>query len=201
MLVFGAPPISGLGTSAGFKLMVEATGEVDFNALQTRADELAAKGNEQPNLVGLFNGFRARTPQLYVDIDREKVKSMGVALSDVFDTLAGVRRQLPTSTISTASAGPGRSMSRPTPPSAWTRKRSNSSRSATATATWCRWGRWPRCATAPGRCRSPATTCSRWPRSTACRGPGPAQATPWRRMEKLKAEKSAAQHGVPSGPR
>ena len=87
MLVFGAPPISGLGTSAGFKLMVEATGDVDFDALQARADELAAKGNQQPGLVGLFNGFRARTPQLYVDIDREKAKSMGVALTDVFDTL------------------------------------------------------------------------------------------------------------------
>lgn len=87
VLVFGAPPISGLGTSAGFKLMVEGIGDVDLDALQARADELAAKGNQQPGLVGLFNGFRARTPQLYVDIDREKAKSMGVALTDVFDTL------------------------------------------------------------------------------------------------------------------
>ena len=59
MLVFGAPPISGLGTSAGFKLMVEATGDVNFDALQARADELAAKGNQEPGLVGLFDGFRA----------------------------------------------------------------------------------------------------------------------------------------------
>jgi multidrug efflux pump len=87
ILVFGAPPISGLGTSAGFKLMVEGIGDVDYDALQARADDLTAKGNQQPGLAGLFNGFRARTPQLYVDIDREKVKSMGVALSDVFDTL------------------------------------------------------------------------------------------------------------------
>src|SRR4051794_3000799 len=76
VLVFGAPPISGLGTSAGFKLMVEGIGDVNFEKLQAQADELARKGNEQPNLVGLFNGFRARTPQLYIDIDREKVKSM-----------------------------------------------------------------------------------------------------------------------------
>jgi multidrug efflux pump len=87
VLVFGAPPISGLGTSAGFKLMVEATGDVNYDALQAAADNLAAKGNQQPGLVGLFNGFRARTPQLYVDIDREKAKSMGVGLSDVFDVL------------------------------------------------------------------------------------------------------------------
>src|SRR6202011_1504124 len=87
VLVFGAPPISGLGTSGGFKLMVEATGEPDFDALQARADELAAKGNQQPGLIGLFNGFRARTPQLYADIDRTKVRTMGVAITDVFDAL------------------------------------------------------------------------------------------------------------------
>jgi multidrug efflux pump len=85
--VFGAPPISGLGKSAGFKLMVEGIGDVDLDALQARADELVAKGNQHPGLAGLFNSFRARTPQLYVDIDREKVKSMGVPLTDVFDAL------------------------------------------------------------------------------------------------------------------
>ncbi len=89
VLVFGAPPISGLGTSAGFKLMVEGIGEVDFDALQAHADDLTAKGNQQPGLIGLFNGFRARTPQLYVDIDREKVRSMGVPLTEVFDALQG----------------------------------------------------------------------------------------------------------------
>jgi multidrug efflux pump len=40
-----------------------------------------------PGLVGLFNSFRASTPQLYVDVDRTKVKTMNVPLTDVFDTL------------------------------------------------------------------------------------------------------------------
>jgi multidrug efflux pump len=87
VLVFGAPAVRGLGNAGGFKLMVEATGDVNFDALQARADHLAAQGNQQPGLVGLFNGFRARTPQLYVDIDRTKVRTMGVALTDVFDAL------------------------------------------------------------------------------------------------------------------
>jgi multidrug efflux pump len=86
-LVFGAPAVRGLGNAGGFKLMVEATGDVNFDTLQARADNLAAQGNQQPGLVGLFNGFRARTPQLYVDIDRTKVRTMGVALTDVFDAL------------------------------------------------------------------------------------------------------------------
>jgi multidrug efflux pump len=87
VLVFGAPAVRGLGNAGGFKLMVEATGDIDFNALQSRADTLAVKGNQHPGLVGLFNGFRAKTPQLYADIDRTKAKTMGVALTDVFDAL------------------------------------------------------------------------------------------------------------------
>ena len=79
--------MDGLGTAGGFKLMVEATGDVNLDALQAQADELAAQGNRQPGLVGLFNAFRARTPQLFVDVDRTKVKTMGVQLSDVFDVL------------------------------------------------------------------------------------------------------------------
>src|SRR4029077_921302 len=87
VLVFGAPAVRGLGNAGGFKLMVEAAGDANLDALQARADNLVAQGNQEPGLVGLFNGFRARTPQLYVDIDRTKVRTMGVALTDVFDAL------------------------------------------------------------------------------------------------------------------
>jgi multidrug efflux pump len=87
VLAFGPPAVRGLGNAGGFKLMVEATGDVNYGALQAQADKLAGKGNQQPGLVGLFNGFRARAPQLYVDVNREKVKTMGVPLTDVFDAL------------------------------------------------------------------------------------------------------------------
>jgi multidrug efflux pump len=87
VLVFGAPAVRGLGNAGGFKLMVEATTDVNLEALQARADALAAEGNRQPGLAGLFNGFRAKTPQLFVDIDRTKAKTMGVPLTAVFDAL------------------------------------------------------------------------------------------------------------------
>src|SRR5258707_10143929 len=87
VLVFGAPAVRGLGNAGGFKLMIEGTGDVNFDALQARADNLVNQGNQQPGLVGLFNGFRAQTPQLYVNIDRTKVRTMGVPLTDVFDAL------------------------------------------------------------------------------------------------------------------
>ncbi len=85
--VFGAPPVDGLGNAGGFKLMVEDRGDAGLDVLQGQADNLALQGNQQPGLVGLFNSFRANTPQLYVDIDRIKCKTMGVSLTDVFDTL------------------------------------------------------------------------------------------------------------------
>ena len=86
--VFGAPAVDGPGpVRGGFKLMVEGTGDVNFTSLQGQADNLVDKGNQQPGLVGLFDGFRANTPQLYADVDRVKCKTMGVALTDVFATL------------------------------------------------------------------------------------------------------------------
>ncbi|HEV3259644.1 MAG TPA: efflux RND transporter permease subunit, partial [Gemmataceae bacterium] len=85
--VFGAPAVEGLGNAGGFKFMVEATGDVNLDTLQGQGDNLVEKGNHQPGLVGLFNGFRSRTPQLYADVNRTKCKTMQVPLTDVFDTL------------------------------------------------------------------------------------------------------------------
>src|SRR5262249_11980209 len=85
--VFGAPAVDGLGNAGGFKLMVEAIGDVNYTNLQKAGDNLVAKGNKQAGMVGLFNGFRSQTPQLYADIDRTKVRTMGVVLTDVFDAL------------------------------------------------------------------------------------------------------------------
>src|SRR5258708_27232778 len=86
-MVFGAPAVGGLGNAGGFKLMVEATGDVNFKALQGQADKLAGLANRQPGLVGVSNGFRASTPQVFVDVDRTKVRTMGVTLTDVLATL------------------------------------------------------------------------------------------------------------------
>ncbi|MCI0456586.1 MAG: efflux RND transporter permease subunit [Gemmataceae bacterium] len=85
--VFGPPPVDGLGSAGGFKLMVQDRGSLGLDVLQGQGDNLAEKGNQQPGLIGLFNGFRANTPQLYVEIDRAKAKTLGVPLSDIFDTL------------------------------------------------------------------------------------------------------------------
>lgn len=85
--VFGPPPVDGLGSGGGFKLLVRDVRSLGLDTLQQTADELAAAGNEQPGLIGLFNGFRANTPQLFVDIDRTKCKTLGISLQEVFTSL------------------------------------------------------------------------------------------------------------------
>jgi multidrug efflux pump len=85
--VFGAPAVDGLGSAGGFKVMVRDVAALGLDSLQEAADGLAASGNQQPGLVGLFSAFRAQTPQMYVDIDRERCKTMGLSLNEVFLTL------------------------------------------------------------------------------------------------------------------
>ncbi|MDP1796083.1 MAG: efflux RND transporter permease subunit, partial [Planctomycetaceae bacterium] len=85
--VFGAPPVDGLGSAGGFKVMVQDRGNVGLSELQQAAEQVAFEGNQRPGLIGLFNGLRSDTPQLFIDVDRTKCKSMGVPLGDVFQTL------------------------------------------------------------------------------------------------------------------
>jgi multidrug efflux pump len=87
VLLFGAPAVDGLGNAGGFKLMLEAPGGVDLKDLEKETGIFCAKGSKQPGFIGLFSSFRASTPQLYVDVDRVKCKTMKVDLKDVFDTL------------------------------------------------------------------------------------------------------------------
>src|SRR5438270_6637982 len=86
-VLFGAPPIDGLGSTGGFKLQAMDRSGAGLEALEGAVANVAGKGNSQPGLVGLFSSFSANQPQLYVDVDRVKAKKQGVALDDVFQTL------------------------------------------------------------------------------------------------------------------
>ncbi len=85
--VFGAPPVDGLGNAGGFKMMIEDRGDNSLEMLQGQTENIVEKGNQTPGLVGLFTSFRANIPQLYVEIDRTKCKTLGVQLDDVFNAL------------------------------------------------------------------------------------------------------------------
>jgi multidrug efflux pump len=85
--VFGAPAIDGLGTTGGFKMQVQDLRGAGLRALFGSVQNLADRGNSDPRLVGLFSSFSVDQPQLFVQIDREKLKSQKVALDDVNLTL------------------------------------------------------------------------------------------------------------------
>jgi len=85
--VFGAPAVDGLGNAGGFKLMVEDLEDLPLDTLQGQSETVADKGSKLPGIAGLFSSFRANAPQLYIDIDRTKCKTMNVSLNDVFNTL------------------------------------------------------------------------------------------------------------------
>jgi len=85
--VFGAPPVEGLGTTGGFKFIVEDRGNLGLAELQKVSDRIVGEGNEMPGLRGLFNSSRVDTPWLYLDIDRSKCLALDVSLAEVFSTL------------------------------------------------------------------------------------------------------------------
>jgi multidrug efflux pump len=85
--VFAPPPIRGMSSVGGFKLQIQDRSNAGIDALQTTVNDFIAKGNQQPGLARLFTTFRAGVPQLFLDVDRTRAKSMDVPLKEVFDTL------------------------------------------------------------------------------------------------------------------
>ncbi len=81
------PSIPGLGSSGGFEMMIEARAGQDAGTLQRFSDAVVAEAAGQPDLRGVYGTFRATTPQVKVDIDREAVRAMGIPLAEVYETL------------------------------------------------------------------------------------------------------------------
>ena len=85
--IFPPPAVQGLGIVGGFKMQVQDRGGAGPGALQAATFELMGAANQQTNLQGVFTSYRAGVPQLSLDVDRIKAKSMRVTLSEIFDTL------------------------------------------------------------------------------------------------------------------
>jgi multidrug efflux pump len=87
VMMFPPPPVQGLGTTGGFKLQLEDRGSLGYEALDGALKAFMAKAYQAPELAGLFSSFQVNVPQLYADIDRTKARQLGVAVTDVFDTM------------------------------------------------------------------------------------------------------------------
>jgi len=87
VLVLPPPPVRGLGSTAGFKMMIQDRADLGLDALAGTAFSTMVDGSQTPGLAQVFTTFTTRVPQIFVDVDRVKAKSMNVALADVNDTL------------------------------------------------------------------------------------------------------------------
>ncbi|MFM9887659.1 MAG: efflux RND transporter permease subunit [Burkholderiales bacterium] len=85
--VFPPPPVLGLGTIGGFKLQIEDRGAQGYEALYDAKQAFLKKAYATPELAGLFSSYQINVPQLHADVDRVKAKQLGVAVTDVFDSM------------------------------------------------------------------------------------------------------------------
>ena len=82
-----APAIPGIGTVGGFQLEVEDIDNVGIEPLSAAVNQLVMEGNRQPALQGVFSNLATTTPQLFLDIDRDKAKSLNVSVEGILKTL------------------------------------------------------------------------------------------------------------------
>ncbi len=87
VLVIAPPPVSGIGNGAGFKMMIQDRGGLGLNALQQATFQMMIAANRDPQLRNVFSFFETSTPQVFLDIDREKAEMMGLSSSSVFEAL------------------------------------------------------------------------------------------------------------------
>jgi multidrug efflux pump len=85
---YGGPPVDGLGTTGGFKMIIEDRGNIGLTEMQAICDKIVEAGSQEgTGLTSLGHSSRASTPWLYLEIDRDKCQVLGVSVQNVFDTL------------------------------------------------------------------------------------------------------------------
>ena len=87
VFAFNPPPIPGLGTAGGFEFVLQDPLGRDPGELAGALGGLIFAANSDPVLRSVFSTYRADAPQLFVDLDRRKAKTLGVAVSDIFEAL------------------------------------------------------------------------------------------------------------------
>jgi multidrug efflux pump len=85
--IYTPPPVSGLGSASGFKIIIEDRGDLGIVELEKQVERIIARSKQSDKVENLFSIHRANVPQLYVDLDRDQCQTMGVNPKDVFDTL------------------------------------------------------------------------------------------------------------------
>ncbi|UDM16857.1 efflux RND transporter permease subunit [Vogesella sp. XCS3] len=88
VLAFNPPPISGMSSTGGFEAYLQSRNGATSAELAQQAQKLMMAAAKRPELAGVQTTFSANVPQLNVQLDRDKAKSLGVAVGDVFDAMS-----------------------------------------------------------------------------------------------------------------
>ena len=84
VLGINMPPIQGLSTTGGFEMFLQSRQNADYKQIAGVAAQLIEAANKDPRVTGVQTRFSANTPQIHLDIDRDKAAQMGVSLTDLF---------------------------------------------------------------------------------------------------------------------
>lgn len=87
ILAFNPPAIRGLGVRAGFELELEGRGTSDIRQLGATSDAFLAELRKDPMLTAVSGVLNMNQPQLYLDVDRERAKALGLPINRVYDSL------------------------------------------------------------------------------------------------------------------
>ena len=85
--IFPPPPVSGLGTTGGFKLQIEDRGALGYEKLAEVVDSVQQQAWQNPALTSVYSNYKINVPQLYADLDRTKAKQLGLNVKEIFDTM------------------------------------------------------------------------------------------------------------------
>ena len=86
---FNIPTLSGFGAASGFNFLIQdRTGTMSIDQLGEQARAFIAAGRQRPELGTLFTSFDPNYPQVKVELDREKARTLGVPVNEVFQTLS-----------------------------------------------------------------------------------------------------------------
>jgi HAE1 family hydrophobic/amphiphilic exporter-1 len=81
------PPVRGLGNSGGFKIQLQNRTGNDVRGILAVAYQLMGQARQNPKLSGVFTTFSANSPQVYLEIDRQKASILNVPIPNIFETL------------------------------------------------------------------------------------------------------------------
>ena len=82
------PPIRGIGNSGGFKIQLQERDSADVRRVLGLAYGMMQEANQTPGLTGVYTTFSASSPQLFLEIDRDKARMLNVPIPNIFDTLS-----------------------------------------------------------------------------------------------------------------